>query len=268
MRVEASLPVAVHISANVLTNPCWIGGFVVLALLLAFGLARLRDEEIPRLALLTAALFVASSIHIPLGLFSVHLLLNGVAGLLLGRRCLVAIPMATLLQAWLLGHGDLTTWGVNSCIMSLPALTTRWLFRWYLNASSTGCGAAMVALGCLFHPWSWLVTGPLVLGLRRLAQRQPRTVVGSFLVCWNCVLLTALLQAAVLTWGGEADFSVIAVMSLAMHTPLAFLEGAISAILIPTLFLARPHWLEAWLPASHRGNLPPTFSPNRLTETH
>src|SRR5947208_188022 len=122
------LPFAVHISANVLSAPTLVLGFAGMIVLLAVGLFRLREEEIARIGLLTAALFVASSIHVPLGPTSVHLLLNGLAGVILGRRVGVAIPVSLLLQAWLLGHGDLSTLGVNSCVMALPALLARPLF--------------------------------------------------------------------------------------------------------------------------------------------
>lgn len=241
------LPFAVHISANVLADPWWIGGLILLIPFGTIGLTRLREGEMPRLAVVTAALFVASSIHIPVGLFTVHLVLNGLAGLMLGRRCLAAIPMATLMQAWLLGHGDLTTWGVNSCVMSLPALLARPLFRWTLDSTSSALGANILALGCLFHPWSWMVTAPVVWAARRWIHRQPRIPTAGFIVGSVCVLLTAFLQALVLTFGGETNFWAIAVVSLAMHMPLALIEGVILAAMVSALDRARPDLVNSWL---------------------
>lgn len=74
----------------------------------------LDAEEIPRLGLLTAWLFVASSIRVPLPVgVTVHLSLCGLAGFFLGRRVLVAIVGAIFLQRLLMQHGGWTTLGVN-----------------------------------------------------------------------------------------------------------------------------------------------------------
>src|SRR5438270_4021392 len=122
------LPWAVHISDGVLTGPWLAAGFAGAALLLWSACYRVRDDEIPRIALLTSAFFVASLIHIRVGPTSVHLLLNGLVGAVLGRRAALAIPVGLFLQAALLGHGGLTTLGVNSCVLALPALLAWQLF--------------------------------------------------------------------------------------------------------------------------------------------
>src|SRR5262245_39200072 len=120
---------AVHISDGVLAAPWWLGGFLVASLLGLFGAWRIREEEIPQVALLTAAFFVASLIHVRVGPTSVHLLLNGLVGVVLGRRAALAIPVGLGLQVALLGHGGFTTIGINSCILVLPALLAWWIFR-------------------------------------------------------------------------------------------------------------------------------------------
>jgi cobalt/nickel transport system permease protein len=120
---------AVHISDGILAAPWWLGGFVLAAVLLWIAAYRLRDEEVPRIALLTAAVFIASSIHVRLGPSSVHLLLNGLAGVLLGWRVSLAIAVGLLLQAVLIGHGGYYALGVNTCVLTLPALACGLLFR-------------------------------------------------------------------------------------------------------------------------------------------
>src|SRR5579885_761588 len=120
---------AVHISDGVL-QPTWEWAGVAAAGLLAlFGAWRIRDEEIPRVALLTAAFFVASQIHVqvPAGP-STHLLLNGLLGVVLGRRALLAVPVGLFLQVILFGHGGFYSLGVNSVVMGLPALLAALLF--------------------------------------------------------------------------------------------------------------------------------------------
>src|SRR4051794_36110588 len=113
---------AMHISDGVLTPSWLIGGVIVAGVLALVGCWRIRDEEIPRIALLTAAFFLTSSLHIKVGPSSVHLLLNGLVGVLLGWRAALAIPIGLLLQAVLLQHGGLWSLGVNSCVQVLPAL--------------------------------------------------------------------------------------------------------------------------------------------------
>jgi cobalt/nickel transport system permease protein len=120
---------AVHIADGVLSWP-WLGaGFFFTILLAWFGAWRIRDEEIPRVALLTAAFFVASQIHVRIGPTSVHLLLNGLVGVILGWRAALAIPVGLLLQAVLVGHGGIATLGVNCCVMLVPALLARPTYR-------------------------------------------------------------------------------------------------------------------------------------------
>src|SRR5260370_6370141 len=99
-------------------------------MVVVMGSWRIRDEEIPQVALMTAAFFVVSLIHVPVpGLpTSAHLLCNGLLGVVLGRRAGLAIPIGLLLQAVLLQHGGLTTLGVNTCVMVLPALLAWQLF--------------------------------------------------------------------------------------------------------------------------------------------
>ena len=68
---------AVHLSDGVVTWPWILGGFAVAIPMLVFASFRIRDEEIPRIGMLSAAIFIGSQIHFHLGVTSVHLLLNG-----------------------------------------------------------------------------------------------------------------------------------------------------------------------------------------------
>lgn len=118
---------AVHIG-DVLSLPWVVAGFVVAGLLAAVASWRVSEEEVPRIALLTAAFFVASSIHVKCGPTSVHLLLAGLVGVLLGWRAPLAILCGTTLQALLVAHGGLSTIGVNTCVQAIPALVAGGLF--------------------------------------------------------------------------------------------------------------------------------------------
>jgi cobalt/nickel transport system permease protein len=119
---------AVHIG-DVLSWPWVVAGFVVAGLLAAVACWRVSEDEVPRIALLTAAFFVASSIHVNCGPTSVHLLLAGLVGILLGWRAPLAILCGTTLQALLVSHGGLSTIGVNTCVQAIPALAAGGLYH-------------------------------------------------------------------------------------------------------------------------------------------
>nr|WP_041603426.1 cobalt transporter CbiM [Thioflavicoccus mobilis] len=118
-----------HIPDGVLAAPVLITGAVVTAGAVLVGLRRLDYERIPQAAVLAAAFFVASLIAVPVGPSSVHLLLNGLMGLVLGWAAVPAILVALVLQAVFFGFGGLLVLGVNTMNMALPALICAALFR-------------------------------------------------------------------------------------------------------------------------------------------
>jgi cobalt/nickel transport system permease protein len=119
---------AVHIADGVLPWPWLVGGGAVAFIGLALAKGPVPDDEIPRIGLLTGALFVASQLHLPVGVGSVHLLLNAIAGILLGRFVGIALLVALGFQALLFGHGGLTTLGLNFAVMAVPAFAAALLF--------------------------------------------------------------------------------------------------------------------------------------------
>ena len=94
-----------HIPDGVLSAPVLITGAVVTVGALAVALRRLDYERIPQAAVLSAAFFVASLVSVPVGPSSVHLLLNGLMGLVLGWAAVPAILVALVLQAVFFGFG-------------------------------------------------------------------------------------------------------------------------------------------------------------------
>src|SRR5512134_805693 len=119
----------VHIVDGALAAPVLIGGAAVAAIGVGVGLRSIEPERMPQVGLMSAAFFVASLIHVPLGPSSVHLLLNGLAGIVLGWAVFPAILIALLLQAVFFGYGGLTVLGVNVAVMAVPALVCSYAFR-------------------------------------------------------------------------------------------------------------------------------------------
>ena len=108
-------------------------GAVVTAGSLVVALRRLEYEQIPRAAVLSAAFFVSSLITVPVGPSSVHLVLNGLMGLVLGWAAVPAILVALVLQAAFFGFGGLLVLGVNTMNIALPALLCSALFGTFLR---------------------------------------------------------------------------------------------------------------------------------------
>ncbi|MCI0703943.1 MAG: CbiM family transporter [Planctomycetia bacterium] len=199
---------AVHLSDGALSTAWWASGFAVSALLLLVAMCRMREEEIPRIGVLTAAFFVGSSIHFPLGILptSVHLILNGLVGVVLGRRAPLAITIGLLLQYLLLSHGGLTTLGINACIVGLPALV------------------AGVAYPLLRRPGVPAFARGVLLG-------------GG--ACAAAVTLNFL----VLLVGGKEDWHLLAKLVLLAHVPIVIIEGLMLGVLVSYLEKVKPELL-------------------------
>ncbi|MCA1941181.1 MAG: energy-coupling factor ABC transporter permease, partial [Caenispirillum bisanense] len=134
----------VHMVEGIASLPVVAGCTVLAAAGVGYGLTRLTPEDMPRTAVLAAAFFVASLLHVPIGPSSAHLLANGLMGLLLGWACLPAMAVALLLQAVFFGFGGVTTLGLNLVMIGAPALAAHVLFR---GAVRRGAGAGTWAAG-------------------------------------------------------------------------------------------------------------------------
>ncbi|MFC3153441.1 cobalt transporter CbiM [Litoribrevibacter euphylliae] len=118
-----------HIPDGILSMPVLASGAVASASLLAIAIKKLDSDKIPPAAVLAAAFFVSSLVSVPAGPSSVHLILNGVMGILLGWTALPAILVALLMQSIFFGHGGLLTLGVNTFNIAFPALIVGGVFR-------------------------------------------------------------------------------------------------------------------------------------------
>ncbi len=196
-----------HISDGVLPLSVTIGGYAAGAALVAWSARRTHNEEMPKLAVMTAAFFVASLIHVPFGPTSVHLIIPGLAGALLGPSAFLSIGLGLLLQSLLFQFGGLTALGANALMMGLPALACGWFFQKF-----KGCAVGRQA------------------------------TVGGIAGALGTVL-AAIILALLLATGGE-DFFGVAKIALLAHVPVIIVEGAVSAFTIGFLARVKPALLQ------------------------
>ena len=146
-----------HMSDGVLSLPVIVFGWVLTILFLAFSLRRVSrisaDDaaaQIPKIAVMTAAFFVASLIEIPVGPTSVHLVLAGLLGVILGPYAFAAVFVALFMQAAFFHFGGLSSLGANALNMGLCAFFAAYLYRALSKkldkALSAGLSAALSVL--------------------------------------------------------------------------------------------------------------------------
>lgn len=214
-----------HIAEGVLSAPVLITGAVVAAGAVAYGLKKLDPRQVMMAAILGAAFFVASLIHIPVGPSSVHLLLNGLLGVLLGWSAVPVIFVGLLLQAILYGFGGLTVLGVNTATMGLGAVL------------------------------SWYIFGGLFSVLKPLGAKKAAAVSG--FVSGACgVAIAAVLTALALAFTDEG-FKASAVMLLAAHLPVMLIEGIVTAVAVSFIARVRPALLPETTRLKLAGMIPP-----------
>ncbi len=167
-----------HISEGVLSAPVIITGAALTAAGVSVGLKKMKEEDIPKTGIISAVLFVASLVHVPLGPTSVHLILNGIAGILLGWQIFPAFVIALFLQSILFQFGGITALGVNTLNVALPAMLVYYFFKnykfkrdnkIYLGILSFFCGALAVFLTALMVAVSLMFTDQSFLEVAKLA---------------------------------------------------------------------------------------------------
>jgi cobalt/nickel transport system permease protein len=143
-----------HLAEGVLNAPTLAACGALAAAAVAYGLHRLTERKLPLAALLGAAFFVAGTVHVPVGVGSVHLVLNGLAGLLLGWAVFPVVLVGLLLQAALFSFGGFAVLGANVLILATPGLVAHLLLRGQLRAgasrarlAATGALAGVIGLG-------------------------------------------------------------------------------------------------------------------------
>lgn len=199
-----------HIAEGVLAPAVLGAGAVLAAAGTAIGLRKLDYDRLMTVGILSAAFFVGSLIHVPIGFSSAHLILNGLVGVLLGWAAFPAILTALLLQAVLFQFGGLTVLGVNAFTMGFSSV-----LAWY-------CCKGIARI------WP----GPA--GIRAAA------------FCGGAlgVALAAVLTALALAFTSEG-FRAAAQLLLWAHLPVMLAEGLITMFTVVFIHRVRPEMLQA-----------------------
>lgn len=198
-----------HIADGILSWPVLVTGAALSAAGVAWGLSKLRHEDLPKAACVSSAFFVASLIHVPVGPASAHLILAGLSGILLGPAVFPALLVGLLLQALLFQFGGFLSLGVNCFNMAFPAMLCGLLFQRALASTAKG--------------WRLMLLG----------------FSAGFL---GVALASMLTSSALLLSGG--DFRHAALLLFAGHIPVMVAEGVATAFAAAALKKLRPETFD------------------------
>ncbi len=211
-----------HVPDGFLPAAVLAGGYLLTAGTTALTLRKINQEEdpraaIPKAALMTAAFFIASTIRFPAPppATSIHLILCGLMGVVLGWYAYPAILVGLILQFLVFGHGGITSLGVNATIMGIPALIAHGIFQL----------------------------------VRRRKDVETRSLqIAAFFAGFLGVALAVLTFYTLMIGAipGELDVAKeqAAVTALSLwHLPIGLIEGMISALLVGYLMRVRPEIL-------------------------
>ena len=195
-----------HLVDGVVCTPVILAGAAVAVIGIAVGLRRMDGERLPYCGLMSAAFFVSSLVHVPLGPSNVHLILNGLLGIVLGWAAVPAIFVGLLLQALLFGYGGITVLGVNTVIMGLPAVACFYLFAPMVRRDGR-------------HTWAW------------------GTLAGAFAILLSCGGIGAALALS------GREFLPAAQLVFIAHLPVMAVEAVVTGTIVVFLQRVKPEVL-------------------------
>lgn len=198
-----------HIAEGVLSPAVLGAGAALAAAGTAIGLRKLEYDHLIGVGVLSAAFFVGSLVHVPVGLASAHLVLNGLVGVLLGWAAFPSILVALLLQALLFQFGGFTVLGVNACTMGLAGVASWYVYR----------------------------------AVRRLLPGAAGLRAAAFCGGALGVALAAVLTALALAFTDEG-FKAAAGLLLTAHLPIMIVEGLITMFTVSFIARVRPEMLR------------------------
>ena len=212
----------VHISDGILAPWIWGFGWVITAAILAYTLRKMKIDDVPKISVITAAVFVASLIHFQAGPTSVHLILSGFAGVTLGILAYPCIFIAVVMQAFLFQHGGVTTIGINTVNMGVPALMAFLIFKAGIKLN-IGIGKNIIILGTISRGTILGIAGGIAGG--------------------TAVALAVLLLAVELLVTGE-EFTEVTTFVVAAHIPVILVEAIFTGVIAGFFAIVKPEMLS------------------------
>lgn len=213
---------AMHISEGILPFNWAVLWFVIAAPFVAFGLYKLKKLSAvdlsfkPLVGLMAAVVFIISCMPIPVptaGTCS-HPCGTGISGILVGPAISILITaVALLIQALLLAHGGLSTWGADIVSMGVMGSFTGFLTFKALRSMKINMAVSGFMAG-LFADWATYLTTSVELasGIRGDSPFMPL-------------------------------FYKILIAFIPTQLPLGILEGAMTAGMVVLLYKRRPDLL-------------------------
>ena len=197
-----------HIVDGALSAPVLVSGALLSIVGVFIGLKKMDYDHLPLVGVLASLFFIASYIHLPLGFSSVHLIMNGLLGILLGWVAFPALLVALLLQVIFFGFGGLLVLGVNTLNIALPAVIVYYLCYHGVRGQSSKKAALWGAFG------------------------------GA-----SAIVITAIMVACSLALSGES-FLLAAKAVLPAHIPIMIIEGFVSYAAVYLIHRVKPAFIS------------------------
>lgn len=282
----------VHLPDGLIQGPGIIAGWGIAFLLLLLGGRNLSNDEIPKISLLTAVFFLTSlfPIQVPGGP-KTHLLLNGLIGVILGHRAVLAIAPALFLQSLLFAHGGFLSLGLNICVMTIPALLINPFAKIIQKPLLMGKPIIQLSIcffiiltsifasiaGVLMLIWQlksvekseivkqvflFLASAPSIVGLIITStiitwilfkSRNGMLFALGFFIGLLGVLFTIFLHTVTMLVCAVPNMEPIIFITCMIHLPLAIIEGLTVGIMLSFLIKVKPQLLN---PIGYRQNEP------------
>lgn len=199
-----------HIADGVLSVPVIAATSTLAMAGVGIGLAKVDHEAIPQVGVLAAVFFVASLIHINIGPVSVHLMLTGLLGLMLGWAAFPALAVALLLQTLFFGYGGITTLGANTLSGGVAGVICYSLFSLFVQGEQKKAASYFV-VGCM---------------------------VGASGIILNCFFLTVILYVS------DKDFLETLIAISVAHIPVAMIEAFVVGTVLSFFNKVKPELLS------------------------
>ena len=227
-----------HISEGVLPGSVLAAGWIIAIALIIISIIWSRkklgdiSEKIPLVAAITAAFFVACLFKVPVPPTSLHLVLSGLAGIVLGPLSFICIFVGLLLQALLLQNGGITVLGVNSFVMGLPAMLAYFVYKACAKKIKTAVAAGTASVFSIF----------LSTILLAIVLTASGITLGSLNILLETVSNIPILSDIAAALSGTT-FGLTLFLLLFMNLPLMIIEGIICAFIVPFIEKVKPEML-------------------------